>query len=69
MGTIGGDICHGDPANDFPAVMLALNATFEVTSAKGKRTIKAQELKIDIKEILSYSICKKWGPYRMVECY
>ncbi|ARD84561.1 FAD binding domain-containing protein [Ferroplasma acidiphilum] len=47
MGTIGGDICHGDPANDFPAVMLALNATFEVTSAKGKRTIKAQDFFTD----------------------
>jgi carbon-monoxide dehydrogenase medium subunit len=47
MGTIGGDICHGDPANDFPSVMLALNAEFEITSAKGKRTIKAQDFFTD----------------------
>jgi len=25
-GTIGGDIAHGDPGNDHPAVMLALGA-------------------------------------------
>jgi aerobic carbon-monoxide dehydrogenase medium subunit len=28
MGTIGGDISHGDPANDHPALMLALGASF-----------------------------------------
>ncbi len=47
MGTIGGDICHGDPANDFPAVMLALNAEFEVSSMSGKRTIKAKDFFTD----------------------
>ncbi|EQB74366.1 MAG: hypothetical protein AMDU4_FER2C00014G0005 [Ferroplasma sp. Type II] len=47
MGTIGGDICHGDPANDFPAVMLALGAEFEVTSARGKRIIKAEDFFTD----------------------
>ncbi|WP_337860485.1 xanthine dehydrogenase family protein subunit M [Ferroplasma sp.] len=47
MGTIGGDICHGDPANDFPAVMLALDADFIASSAKGKRTIKAEDFFID----------------------
>jgi carbon-monoxide dehydrogenase medium subunit len=47
MGTIGGDICHGDPANDFPAVMLALEAEFEVASAGGKRTIKAEDFFTD----------------------
>ena len=48
MGTIGGDICHGDPANDFPAVMLALGAEFEVTSTKGKRIIKAEDFFTDV---------------------
>ena len=47
MGKIGGDICHGDPANDFPAVMLALGAEFEVTSARGKRIIKAEDFFTD----------------------
>jgi len=27
-GTIGGSICHGDPASDLAAVLLALGATF-----------------------------------------
>lgn len=43
MGTIGGDICEADPRNDMPAVMLALNAEFEVTNSKGKRIIKAKD--------------------------
>ena len=29
-GTIGGDIAHGDPGNDHPALMLALGASFVV---------------------------------------
>ena len=27
-GTIGGDIAHGDPGNDHPALMLVLGASF-----------------------------------------
>ena len=40
-GTIGGDISHGDPGNDHPALMLALDASFVVTGPKGQRTLKA----------------------------
>ncbi|HEX6017849.1 MAG TPA: xanthine dehydrogenase family protein subunit M [Burkholderiaceae bacterium] len=40
-GTIGGDICHGDPANDHPALMLALEASFVLTGPKGERVVKA----------------------------
>ena len=29
-GTIGGDIAHGDPGNDHPAIMLALDAEFVI---------------------------------------
>ena len=29
-GTIGGDIAHGDPGNDHPAMMLALGASFYI---------------------------------------
>ena len=47
MGTIGGDICHGDPANDFPAVMLALDAEFELSSSDKKRTLKAEDFFVD----------------------
>ncbi len=40
-GTIGGDISHGDPANDQPALMLALEASFVLTGPKGERVVKA----------------------------
>jgi len=40
-GTIGGDISHGDPANDQPALMLALDASFVLTGPKGERVVKA----------------------------
>jgi len=40
-GTIGGDISHGDPGNDHPALMIALDASFVLTGAKGQRTVKA----------------------------
>jgi aerobic carbon-monoxide dehydrogenase medium subunit len=40
-GTIGGDISHGDPGNDHPAVMLALDASFVLTGPGGERVLKA----------------------------
>jgi aerobic carbon-monoxide dehydrogenase medium subunit len=40
-GTIGGDIAHGDPANDHPAIMMALDATFLLTGPDGERSVKA----------------------------
>ncbi len=43
MGTVGGDICEADPRNDMPAVMLALNADFEITNSSGKRTVNSTE--------------------------
>ena len=43
MGTIGGNLAHGDAANDHPAVMLALNATVVATGADGEREIPIDE--------------------------
>jgi len=40
-GTIGGDIAHGDPGNDHPALMLALDAAFVLRGAKGERVVPA----------------------------
>jgi carbon-monoxide dehydrogenase medium subunit len=40
-GTIGGDISHGDPGNDHPALMLALEASFVLKGPKGERVVKA----------------------------
>ena len=40
-GTIGGDISHGDPGNDQPALMLALDASFVLHGPNGDRVVKA----------------------------
>jgi carbon-monoxide dehydrogenase medium subunit len=40
-GTIGGDISHGDPGNDQPALMLALDASFVLKGPKGERVVAA----------------------------
>jgi carbon-monoxide dehydrogenase medium subunit len=40
-GTIGGDISHGDPGNDHPALMLALDASFVLHGPRGDRVVKA----------------------------
>jgi CO/xanthine dehydrogenase FAD-binding subunit len=41
--TVGGSIAHCDPAAELPAVMLALDAEFEVCSQSGSRTIAARD--------------------------
>ena len=40
-GTIGGASAHGDPAADYPAVLLALDATFTLAGADGERQVRA----------------------------
>ena len=40
-GTIGGDISHGDPGNDHPALMLALDASFVLQGPRGERVVPA----------------------------
>jgi carbon-monoxide dehydrogenase medium subunit len=37
--TVGGNLAHGDPANDHPATMLALGASVVAHGPKGERTI------------------------------
>lgn len=39
LGTVGGNVCHGDPGNDLPACMIALGAEMVVVGPKGPRTI------------------------------
>ena len=41
-GTIGGDISHGDPGNDHPAVMLCLRASFVLQGHGGERVVPAE---------------------------
>ena len=43
MGTIGGSLVHADPAADYPATIIAMNAEMVVEGAKGKRTIKVDD--------------------------
>ena len=47
-GTIGGSLAHADPAADYPAAILALDAEIIVQSTSGKRTIPAAEFFIDL---------------------
>lgn len=41
--TVGGNLAHGDPANDHPATMLALDATVVATGPGGERSIPIAE--------------------------
>jgi aerobic carbon-monoxide dehydrogenase medium subunit len=42
-GTLGGSLAHSDPAADYPAVMLALDADIHVKGSRGWRLIKAND--------------------------
>jgi carbon-monoxide dehydrogenase medium subunit len=42
-GTVGGSIAHADPAAEYPAVALALDAEIEAVSPRGRRQIPAAE--------------------------
>ena len=46
-GTIGGDIAHGDPGNDHPALMMALDAVFTLIGSNGSRQVAAHDFYID----------------------
>ena len=39
FGTIGGNLAHGDAANDHPAVMIALGAEVEISNPQGNRWV------------------------------
>jgi aerobic carbon-monoxide dehydrogenase medium subunit len=47
-GTIGGTICHADPAADIPAAVVALNAEFKVAGPTKERVINAEDFFQDI---------------------
>ncbi len=48
LGTIGGSLAHADPAADWPAVVLALDAEIIVANARARRTIPAHKFFIDV---------------------
>src|SRR3989304_782689 len=41
MGTVGGSLAHADPAADYPAAVLALEAEIVAEGARGRRAIAA----------------------------
>lgn len=43
-GTVGGSLANADPASELPALAVTCDATIEVASAKGSRTIPAGKL-------------------------
>jgi aerobic carbon-monoxide dehydrogenase medium subunit len=43
VGTLGGNVANGDPGNDMPAVMMCLNAAYQVMGKGGERRIAARE--------------------------
>jgi aerobic carbon-monoxide dehydrogenase medium subunit len=47
-GTLGGSLAHADPAADYPAAILALDAALTATSIAGARTIAADDFFIDM---------------------
>ncbi len=42
-GTIGGSVAFADPAAELPACLLALDGEIDITGAKGKRTVRAED--------------------------
>ena len=43
VGTLVGSICHADPAADYPAALLALDAEVVIGSSQGSRTVAFQD--------------------------
>ncbi len=47
LGTIGGSLCHADPAGDWGSVMLALQASVVLRSTRGERELAMSEFLVD----------------------
>ncbi len=47
-GTIGGSVAHADPAADYPATLLAFDASIVAIGPKGERTIAASQFFVDM---------------------
>lgn len=51
-GTIGGNICHGDPAGDPAPVLMALGARLKLSNAKRDRIVSMDDFSVDYFETL-----------------
>ncbi len=49
-GTIGGSLVHADPAADWPAAILALDAEMEIAGRDGIRTVAAKDFFVNMME-------------------
>lgn len=49
-GTIGGSLVHADPAADWPAAILALDAEMEIVGPGGSRSVSAKDFFVDMLE-------------------
>ncbi|QBF30805.1 xanthine dehydrogenase family protein subunit M [Thalassococcus sp. S3] len=49
-GTIGGNLCHADPASEMPMLMRLLGAELVVRSSEGERTLPATEFFVGLYE-------------------
>ena len=47
-GTIGGSLVHADPAADYPAAVLALEAEIKIEGTGGSRLVKADDFFLDL---------------------
>ena len=47
-GTIGGSLAHADPAADYPAAILALDADIVISGPGGQRVVRAGEFFVDL---------------------
>lgn len=47
-GTIGGSLVHADPAADYPAAILALEAEIDLVGPRGRRTVRADQFFVDL---------------------
>jgi carbon-monoxide dehydrogenase medium subunit len=48
MATVGGNLAHGDPANDHPATMMALGAQVVSTGPKGERVTPIEDFFVSL---------------------
>jgi carbon-monoxide dehydrogenase medium subunit len=47
VGTMGGSVAHADPAADYPAALLALEARFRLVSASSERVVDDSDFFVD----------------------
>jgi aerobic carbon-monoxide dehydrogenase medium subunit len=47
QGTIGGNLCYGDPSTDPPSCLIALDASLALVSPRGERVVSVSDFLVD----------------------